>query len=115
MLQQAETHEEILNKLRKIVGNEWVSDFPEELLLYSYDMTEHPPSNPDFIVMPKSVEEIIEVVKLANEYKIPIVPFVTGNNIGGLTIPLKGGIVLDLKRMDRILHLNEDDMYIIID
>ncbi len=115
MLQQAETHEEILNKLRKIVGNEWVSDFPEELLLYSYDMTEHPPSNPDFIVMPKSVEEIIEVVKLANEYKIPIVPFVTGNNIGGLTIPLKGGIVLDLKRMDRILHLNEDDMYIIIE
>lgn len=115
MLQQTEQHNQLTEKLKEIVGNEWVSDFSEELLIYSYDMTEHPPSKPEFVVMPKTVEEIQEIMKLANESKIPVVPFVTGANIGGLTIPLKGGIIVDLKRMDRILRINTDDMYIILE
>ena len=110
-----EKHNVIKDSLVKIVGNEWVSDFPEELYAYSYDMTEHPPSEPEFVVMPKTVEEIQEIIRLANEHKIPIVPFVTGANIGGLTIPLRGGIILDLKRMDSIIRLDEDDMYVIIE
>ena len=115
MLQQTEGHDVITEKLKEIVGKEWVSDFPEELFLYSYDMTEHPPSNPEFIVMPKTPEEIQAIVRIANEYKIPIVPFVTGANIGGLTIPLKGGIILDLKRMNQIIKVDLDDMYMIIE
>ncbi|MHC1590587.1 MAG: FAD-binding oxidoreductase [Candidatus Helarchaeales archaeon] len=115
MQQQAQEKKTITKKLKEIVGESWVSDSPEELLLYSYDMTENKPSMPDYVVMPKTPEEIQKIVVLANQYKIPIVPFVAGANIGGLTIPLKGGIVLDLKRMDRIIKLDEDDMYIIIE
>ncbi|MHA1264395.1 MAG: FAD-binding oxidoreductase [Candidatus Helarchaeota archaeon] len=115
MLQETELHETVTERLKKIVGIEWVSDFPEELFTYSYDMTEHPPSTPEFVVMPKTVTEIQEIVKLANEFKISIVPFVTGANVGGLTIPLKGGMILDLKRMDQILHINTHDMYVIVE
>ncbi|MHA1144076.1 MAG: FAD-binding oxidoreductase [Candidatus Helarchaeota archaeon] len=115
MVQQTEIHDSITKELKEIVGEEWVSDFPEELHAYSYDMTEHPPSMPDYVVMPQTPEEIQKIIKLANEHKIPVVPFVTGNNVGGLTIPLKGGIVVDLKRMDRIIRLDEDDMYLIIE
>ncbi|MHA1893613.1 MAG: FAD-binding oxidoreductase [Candidatus Helarchaeota archaeon] len=115
MLKTASKHDMIVEKLKEIVGNEWVSDFPEEMLLYSQDMTENPPNNPEFVVLPNKVEEIQKILKLANENKIPVVPFVTGNNIGGLAIPLKGGLVVDLKRMDKILRLNEDDMYMIIE
>ncbi len=115
MVVQTTVHKEVKEKLTDIVGTEWVSDFPEELLIYSYDMTEHPPGEPEYVVMPKTVEEIQAILRVANEHKVPVVPFVTGSNIGGLTIPLKGGIILDLKRMDQILRVDTDDMYIIIE
>lgn len=115
MLQQTTDQEIITEKLKEIVGQEWVSNQPEELLIYSYDMTENPPHAPDYVVMPKTVEEIQQIVKLANEYKISIVPFVTGANVGGLTIPLKGGMILDLKRMNQIIRLDENDMYVIVE
>ncbi|MHA1276704.1 MAG: FAD-binding oxidoreductase [Candidatus Helarchaeota archaeon] len=115
MVIQTSLHDTVKGKLIDIVGADWVSDFPEDLLIYSYDMTEHPPGMPEYIVMPKTVEEIQAVLQVANEYKVPVVPFVTGANIGGLTIPLKGGIILDLKRMDQILRVDTDDMYMIIE
>jgi glycolate oxidase len=115
MLQQTAEHEMITEKLKEIVGQEWVSDQPEEILIYSYDMTENPPHAPDYVVMPKTVEELQQIVRLANEFKVPIVPFITGANVGGLTIPLKGGIILDLKRMNQILRLDESDMYVIVE
>jgi len=115
MLETAKKHDMIVEKLQDIVGKEWVSDFAAELLLYSQDMTENPASKPDVVVLPQKVEEIQQILKLANEHKVPVVPFVSGNNIGGLAIPLKGGIIVDLKKMDGILRLNEDDMYMIIE
>jgi len=115
MLQQTEEHAVITEKLKEIVGQEWVSDSAEELYVYSYDMTENVPGNPDYVVMPKTVEEIQAIVNLANTYKIPIVPFIAGANVGGLTIPLHGGIIVDLKRMDQILRFDEDDMYVIVE
>lgn len=115
MLKQEEVHGIVTEKLKEILGNEWISDFPEELFLYSFDMTENPPKNPEFVAMPKTPQEIQSIVRLANEYKVPIVPFIAGANVGGLTIPQRGGIILDLKRMDQIIHLNEDDMYVIVE
>jgi glycolate oxidase len=115
MLQQEAEHETITEKLKEIVGQDWVSDQPEELVLYSYDMTENTPHLPNYVVMPKTVEEIQGIIRLANEYKVPIVPFITGANVGGLTIPLKGGMILDLKRMNQIIRLDENDMYVILE
>jgi glycolate oxidase len=108
-------HSVIKEKLEKIVGKDWVSDFQCDLLLYSYDMTENPEHMPDYVVLPRTPEEISEIIKLANEYKIPVVPYATGNNIGGIAIPQMGGIIVDLKRMDQILRVSEDDMYMIVE
>jgi len=105
----------IVNKLEKIVGSEYVSTNRTDLYIYSQDMTQAEPSWPDIVVLPKSVEEIQEIVRLANKEKVPIVPYLAGGNIGGLTIPLKGGIMLDLKRMDQILEVNETNMYAIVE
>jgi FAD/FMN-containing dehydrogenase len=112
---EKEQHDAIKESLVKIVGTEWISDYPEELYIYSSDMTEHPSSMPEFVVMPEVTGEIQAIVKLANEFKVPIVPFVAGANVGGLTIPLRGGMILDLKRLDQIIHLNDDNMYVIIE
>ena len=107
--------EKIVAELEKIIGAEYVSTALSDLYSYSEDMTENEPSWPDFVVMPGSVEEIQEILRLANREKIPVIPIVGGANIGGLTIPLEGGISLDLRRMDRIIELNEEDMYIIVE
>ena len=107
--------DEVLQKLKGVVGDDFVSVDPEDIYIYSQDMTENVPSEPDFIVMPESVEEVQAIIQLANECKIPVTPFVAGANIGGLTIPLKGGISLDLRRMKRVIEVNETEMYAVLE
>jgi glycolate oxidase len=98
-----------------IVGEANVMVDPLVLDNYSRDMTVEPPSLPDLVVMPQTVEEVQAVVRIANERKVAIVPFVTGTNLGGLTIPRRGGMIMDLKRMNRILEVNEDSMYTVVE
>jgi glycolate oxidase len=105
----------MLKELIDIVGEDFVSDQPEELYLYSKDMTENIPQRPQYVVMPDNVKQVQEIVKLANKNKINITPYVAGSNVGGLSIPYGGGITMDLKRMDRVIEINEKDMYIIIE
>lgn len=83
---------------------------------YSYDATENEAHMPDFVVIPEKNEELIELVKFCNYNLIPIVPFITGNNVGGLTIPEQGGIIVDFgKKMNKILHINENMMYALLE
>jgi FAD/FMN-containing dehydrogenase len=87
-----------------------------DLYPYSYDMTENEPHMPDFIVIPENVDQLINLVKYCNENVIPIVPYISGNNVGGLTIPLHGGIVVDFgKKMNKILHVDETMMYALLE
>lgn len=106
--------DEALRKIEGIVGKKRVSTSPEVLYVYSYDMTENEPSMPDMVVLPETTEEVSEIVKVAYELEIPVIPFSTGNNVGGLTIPERGGIIVDLKRMKKI-EVNPEDKYVIVE
>jgi alkyldihydroxyacetonephosphate synthase len=64
---------------------------------------------PDIVVKPRTVEETSKVVKLANTYHIPIIPFGGGSGSQGGIMPLYGGITVDLKRLDKVLEINETD------
>jgi FAD/FMN-containing dehydrogenase len=105
----------ISKRLVEIFGQERVASDEATLYIYSQDMTESEPSKPDFVVMPRTPEEVSKLLILANEEKVPVTPFVTGSNVGGLAIPVKGGIVADLKGMKSILEVNETDMYALIE
>jgi glycolate oxidase len=105
----------LYDSLVKIVGKDFVSDQKEERYFYARDGGLMPPHEPDFVVMPKTTEEVQEIVKLANREKIPIVPKGAGLALTGLVIPQRGGIVLDMKRMDRILEVNEKSRYVIVE
>lgn len=105
----------IVDRLAGIVGEEYVSTNQADLYIHSYDLTIAEPHMPDILVLPANLEELIEVVKLANAEKIPLSPYVGGGNIGGLAIPLQGGIILDLKRLDRIIEINDFDMYAVVE
>ncbi|MHA1283016.1 MAG: FAD-binding oxidoreductase [Promethearchaeota archaeon] len=108
--------ESVLKELRSIFGEKYVSNKPVDLYPYSYDATESDAYMPDFVVLPQNIEEIIELAKFANKYKIPIIPYTSGNNVGGLTIPEQGGIICDMgKRMKKIIKVHESMMYAIIE
>lgn len=105
----------IYKSLINIVGQDFVSDQTEEQYVYSRDSGTEKPRKVDFVVMPKTVKEVQQIVTLANEEKVPITPMGGGFTLNGLTIPAKGGIVLDMKRMDRILEVNEVSRYALIE
>lgn len=108
--------ERIYKTLSQIVGDEkWVSNSPVDCWAYSYDMTYKRPQMPNYVVLPKTPEEIQSVLRLANAEKIPVVPFTAGTNIGGLCVPEQGGILMDLKRMDQILEINEEVRFAVIE
>jgi FAD/FMN-containing dehydrogenase len=98
---------EVVDALAKIVGPEYVSNHPEERFIYSRDPGTMEPREPDVVVIPGSTGEVQEIMRLASEKGIPVVPMGGGLVLSGLTRPLKGGIVLDMKRMNRILEVNE--------
>ena len=97
-------------KLIDIVGADHFTDQIEELVPYSYDasMNVH---RPDVAVWPESTDQIAEIVKFANEYKIPVVPRGAGTSLSGGVIPIKGGIIIDLSRMNRILEISIENRY----
>lgn len=108
--------EDVKKKLIEIFGQRNVTDKSVDMYPYSYDMTESELKMPDFVVLPETVSQLVELVKFCNSYVIPIVPYITGNNVGGLTIPEQGGIIVDFgKKMNRILHVNENMMYAILE
>ncbi|OGN99615.1 MAG: hypothetical protein A2Y58_05555 [Chloroflexi bacterium RBG_13_51_52] len=105
----------LIDQLDKIVGSQFVSTNPADLYIYSYDLTFAESHSPDIVVLPQSVEEVQAILKLANQEKIPVIPYIAGGNVGGLTIPLNGGISLDLKRMNNIIEVSEADMYALVE
>ncbi|MBA7608228.1 4-cresol dehydrogenase [hydroxylating] flavoprotein subunit [subsurface metagenome] len=106
---------ELLSRLAEIVGSDYVSDRPEELYLYSRDPGAQPPRKVDGVVMPRTVDEVQRIVALANREKLALTPMGAGLTLSALTIPLKGGIVLDMKRMDGIIEVNEASRYAVIE
>ncbi len=107
--------EGIYTQLTDIVGAEYVSDQPEERFIYSRDMGTMEPRDPDFVVMPNTAEEVQKIVLLANQEGVPIVPMGGGLVLSGLSRALKGGMVLDMKRMNRILEVNETGRYALVE
>ncbi len=107
--------EAILGELEEILGPEYISNKETDLYIYSQDPGASLPRSVDFVVMPETVEQVQKIVKLANKHKIPIVPMGGGLTLSGLIIPVKGGIVMDMKRMNNIIEINQLSRYALIE
>ncbi|MEM1646085.1 MAG: FAD-binding oxidoreductase [Ignisphaera sp.] len=96
----------IIEYLTRVVGNANILTEPEELRKYSSDHSFVKPRMPLCVVKPGSIDEIQEIVKFANTYRIPLTPLSSGtNNLGGC-IPSPNGIIIDLRRMNRIVSMD---------
>jgi len=93
-----------------IVGERWYLDTPNDLYAYSYDATPIFQSMPEAVIMPGCVEEVSAMLKLANEHLIPIVPRGSGTNLAGGTIPVQGGIVLNMNRLNQIFEIDQQNL-----
>ncbi len=82
---------------------------------YREDYTEADAHDPDLVAMVSTADQIQAIIKKADEGSTPVTPRVYGTNVGGLTIPVKGGVVLDMTKMNRVIEVNTDDMYAVIE
>jgi glycolate oxidase len=100
-----------VKKLENIVGKDNVSDSIADLYVYASDASVHH-SLPTVIVRPRSVEEVQKIVRYANKNKIPVIPRGAGSGTSGHTVPIDGGIILDMKLMNKILEVRPEDMLV---
>jgi len=101
-----------LESIRKIVGSERISMGESILDLHSKDESFHQRQKPDVVVWPFRTEEVSEILKLANEKRIPVTPWGAGTSLEGNPIPVEGGIVLDLQQMNHILEIRREDLQV---
>jgi FAD/FMN-containing dehydrogenase len=102
-------------ELRALLGEPNVLTDAATLERYSFDMTENPPHKPDVVCFAETTENVQAVLRFANKHKIPVTPRVAGSNLGGISIPVAGGILLDLTRMNKIVELNVEDAYALVE
>lgn len=97
--------------LGRLVDRGRVKTDPEDLFAYGGDATYYVKrGKPDAVVLPETTEEVSEVMRYAFHQAVPVTPRGAGSGLSGGCTPLHGGIVLDMKRMGRILDINRRNM-----
>lgn len=108
----------ILKEIIQIVGEKYVLfDQPEKLAAYSHDEVANSAfaHMPEVVVKPSSAAEISQIMRLANRYHVPVTPRGAGSGLSGGAVPVFGGIVLSLERMNRILEVDKDNLVITVE
>jgi glycolate oxidase len=106
---------EIVAALREIAGPEAVLTSPEALEAYSHDETVGLQAAPEVVVRVTSAQQVAEVMRLAQRERVPITPRGAGYGLSGGAVPLYGGIVLSLERMDRILEIDRENLMVTVE
>jgi glycolate oxidase len=104
----------IVTALTEIVGAENVSTETVDRLTHSYDATQKH-FLPEVVVYAESTEQVRDIVRLAATHKIPVLPRGAGSGFTGGSLPVKGGIVLVLTRMNRILEIDGDNLTAVVE
>ena len=118
-MRQGIQSEMIRSELEEVVGQDFITVDKTDRLVYSTDWSwmpqmwldrGQPLMPPDYIVYPASPEEISDIMEIANKYRIPVIPFGGGSGTQGGALPVFGGIILDLKRLDKIIEIDEQSL-----
>ncbi|HZQ08301.1 MAG TPA: FAD-binding oxidoreductase [Anaerolineae bacterium] len=104
--------EEALRVLTSIVGEEFVSAKTAEREHHAHDQSFHNAHLPAVVIFPERTEQVSAILRYANECEIPVTAWGAATSLEGNPIPLYGGIVLDLMRMDKILRVYDADFQV---
>ncbi|WP_409344464.1 glycolate oxidase subunit GlcD [Paenibacillus sp. MBLB4367] len=106
--------ESVRRELRAIVGDNYYKDDTETLVTHSYDGTPMLQTLPDGVIYPSSTQEVSEIVKVLAKHRIPIVSRGSGTNLCGGTVPVNGGVVMVMHRMNRILEVDLENLTAVV-
>jgi glycolate oxidase len=104
----------LITLISDIVGSENLTNRIEDLHCYSYDGTARP-HLPGLVVFPQSAAQISEIMKLASTHRIPVVPRGAGTGMTGGIVPVEGGIVMALTKLDAIVEIDTDNQIGIVE
>lgn len=106
---------EILNKLTQIVGENYIFTDIETRNHYGHDETEDYVFPPNVVVKPGNTSEVSQIIKVANEYKIPTTPIGARTGLSGGALSIYEGIGLSLERLNKILEIDEQNLQVIVE
>jgi D-lactate dehydrogenase (cytochrome) len=103
---------EHIAKLIALLDEARVSSREADLSLHSRDQSFHAAHLPEVVIWPETSQEISQILRYANEMRIPVTPWGAGTSLEGNSIPVHGGILLNLNRMNRIVEVYPDDFQV---
>jgi glycolate oxidase len=108
------TSASLLSRLQAIAGRAHVRLDAESRAAYGTDALKRG-SSPDVVVLPADTQQVAAIVRVCLEGRVPIVPRGAGTGYTGGAVPIRGGVVLSLERMNRILEIDEDNLLAIVE
>lgn len=106
------TNEEVVSALRSVIPESQVTINQTILEQHSMDESYHSASLPDIVVFPTTTEEVSSIMNIANQHKVPVVPFGRGTSLEGHVIPYDHGITIDFSLMNKIVEVREKDFLV---
>lgn len=103
-------NQSVLQQLEQALGKDKMITAPEDLLVLGYDSTPGLHATPDVVVYPTSTEEVVRIVEIARDHNLPLTPRGSATGLSGGSIPIHGGIVICLNKMNRILEIDEENL-----
>ena len=103
----------LLRELREMVGPDRCLTAPEDLMVYSHDAFAE--KKPDVVVLPISTDEVSRILKLASREKVPVTPRGSATGLSGMCTPERGGIVLAMSKMNKILEISPEDRLAVVE
>ena len=104
----------LTDDLIALLSSEQVSTRPADLELASHDESACPPTFPDVVVWPQTTEDVRRVVRYAYEQALALTARGAGSSLEGNPIPIRGGVVADLSRMDRVVNVHAEDLQVTV-
>src|SRR4051812_47353784 len=101
-----------IESFKKILGEKNVLIDEESLYQYSHDETEDLHFLPNVVLKPRTAEEIRAILKICDQYKIPITPRGAGTGLSGGALPHLGGVLLSTERMNEILCIDDKNLQV---
>lgn len=108
-------HTTFIEKLRQIVGPEGLLTSAGDRMVYECDGYTIERQAPDVVVLPENRDQVVQIVRLCNEQEIPFVPRGAGTSLAGGTVPLGGGVMITLTRMNKILEVDLRNRFAVVE
>ena len=106
---------ELIDRFCRILGDDGVLTAADELVVYECDGYVVEKKAPDVVLFPTTTEQVAEIVRTCNEFDVPFVPRGAGTSLAGGCLPVGGGVMIALTRMKRILEVNLQDRYAVVE